>query len=99
MPWTLTVLVLSFGMIVGCYGNAAGYIAWKSVSSGEALAYSLEVDARYNLYVNSKEQNVEVESFGFYPQLLYYEDITEDADDWRNQQVKEYFELNSVVRK
>ena len=98
-PWTLTVLVLSFGMLVGCYGNAAGYIAWKSVSSGEALAYSLEADARYNLYINSEGQNVEVETFSFYPQLLYYEDITEDADDWRNQQIREYFELNSVVRK
>ena len=99
MPWTLTVLVLSFGMIVGCYGNAAGYIAWNSVSSGEALAYSLEADARYNLYINSEGQDVEVEAFSFYPQLLYYEDITEDAEDWRNQQVREYFELNSVVRK
>lgn len=99
LNWILTVFVLSFGMVAGCYQDSAGYLAWRSVASGEALAYSLEADARYNLYVNSKGQDVEVTSFRFYPQLLYYEDITEDADDWRNQQVREYYELNSVVRK
>lgn len=97
--WTMTVAVLCFGMIAGCYGNSAGFLAWKCVHSGEALAYSLEADARYNLYINSAGQDVEVSSFSFYPQLLYYEDITEDADDWRNQQVREYFGLHSVVRK
>ena len=94
-----TALILCFGMIAGCYRDCAGYIAWKSVSSGEALAYSLEADARYNLYIRSAGQDVEVSSFSFYPQLLYYDDITEDKEDWRNLQVEEYFELNSVVRR
>ena len=97
--WTLTVLVLCLGMFAGCYKNSAGYLAWHSVSSGEALAYSLEADARYNMYINSKGQEVEVTSFDFYPALLYYDDITEDPEDWRNQQVREYYELKSVVRK
>lgn len=97
--WNMTVLILLFGMIAGCYENSAGFLAWKCVHSGEALAYSLEADARYNLYVNLAGQDVEVTAFSFYPQLLYYEDITEDAEDWRNQQVREYFGLNSVVRK
>ena len=95
----LTVLILCFGMIVGCYRDCAGYIAWKSVSSGEALAYSLEADARYNLYIQSAGQDVEVPAFSFYPQLLHYDDITEDPEDWRNLQVEEYYELNSVVRR
>lgn len=97
--WILTVLVLCFGMITGCYENSAGYIAWESVNRGEALAYSLEADARYNVYINSEGQDVEVPAFTSYPQLLYYEDITEDALDWRNLQVEEYYRLNSVVRK
>ena len=63
------------------------------------MAYSLEADARYNLYIRSAGQDVEVSSFSFYPQLLYYDDITEDKEDWRNLQVEEYFELNSVVRR
>lgn len=96
---TLIVLVLCFGMILGCYENAAGYIAWKSINRGEALAYSLEADARYNVYINSEGQDVEVPAFTSYPQLLYYEDITEDSEDWRNLQVEEYYRLNSVVRK
>ena len=95
----LTVFLLCFGMIAGCYRDSAGYIAWKSMSSGEALAYSLEADARYNLYIQSAGQDVEVPAFSFYPQLLYYDDITEDPEDWRNLQVEEYFELNSVVKK
>lgn len=97
--WTLTVLLLCFGMIAGCYENAAGYIAWESVSTGEALAYSLEADARYNVYIHSEGQDVEVPAFTFYPQLLYYEDITEEPEDWRNLQVEEYYRLNSVIRK
>ena len=99
LNWILVTLVLTFGMIAGCGQKSAGYIAWDSVSSGETLAYSLEADARYNLYVNSVGQDVEVAPFSFYPQLIFYEDITEDTEDWRNQQVKEYYELNSVVRK
>lgn len=95
----LIALILCFGLIVGCYRDCAGYIAWKSVSSGEALAYSMEADARYNLYIGSAGQDVEVSAFSFYPQLLFYDDITEDKEDWRNLQVEEYFGLNSVVRK
>lgn len=95
----LTVLLLLFGMVIGCFEDSAGFIAWKSVHSGEALAYSLEADARYNRYLQSAGEDVEVPAFSFYPQLLYYDDITEDSEDWRNQQVVEYYELNSVVRK
>lgn len=97
--WILTVVLLTFGMLAGCWRSMAGTLAWNSLRSGEALAYSMEADARYNLYLNSKGQDVEVPSFSFYPQLLYYEDLTEDPDDWRNLQVEEYYGLNSVVRK
>lgn len=99
VQWSVTVAVLCFGMVVGCCDRAAGFIALSSIRSGEALAYSMEADARYNLYLESEGQDVEVAAFSFYPRLLYYEDITQDPSDWRNCQVEEYFGLKSVVRK
>lgn len=97
--WKVTVTVLLIGMIIGCSRDSAGFLAWKSVKSGEALAYSLEADARYNLYIQSAGKNVEVSSYSFYPSLIFYGDITEDPQYWANQQIKEYYGLESVIRK
>lgn len=97
--WVLTVIFVGCGAVIGCMKGTAGYSAWKSVSSGEAGLYSQEADARYNLYINSKGEDVEVAPFSVCPALLYFDDITEDAEDWRNGNVAEYYGLNSVVRK
>lgn len=97
--WTLTIILIGTGAVLGSFKSSAGYSAWQSVVSGEAGLYSQEADARYNLYINSGGKDVEVRSFSVYPQLLYFDDITEDAGDWRNENVTEYYGLSSVVRK
>lgn len=94
--WTLTIVLVGVGALIGCTKSSAGYSAWQSASSGEAGLYSQEADARYNLYINSKGEDVEVSPFSVYPQLLYFDDITEDAADWRNQNVTEYYGLKNV---
>lgn len=94
--WILTMALFFAGAFLGCTGSSAGMSAWKSVTSGEAALYSQEADARYNLYIRSQGKDVIVKPFSVCPQLLFFDDITEDITDWRNGNVTEYYGLNSV---
>lgn len=94
--WLLAAACIGIGAVLGCSETSAGVLAWKSASGGEAALYSQEADARYNLYINSRGQEVVVQPFSVSPQLLFFDDITEDPADWRNGNVAEYYGLKSV---
>lgn len=89
-------LVLAAGLYLACWEYAASHEAIRLLRSGEAAAYSAEADERYRILVNSAGEDVVLKPFEAVPYLLFYEDITEDADDWRNQWMAEYFGLRSV---
>lgn len=91
-----TALVLAVGMYLACWENAAAHEAARLLRSGEAAAYSAEADARYRILENSAGEDIVVKPFESMPYLLCYEDITGDADDWRNQWMAAYFGVRSV---
>ena len=47
--------------------------------------------------MNSAGEDVSVSAYTTQPKLLYFDDITSDAADWRNTSVRDYYGLNSVV--
>lgn len=95
--WIVTNLVLVLGLWIGCSESSASYQAFILLKTGEAARYSEEANERYELLYEAKGRDVKVKAYTVQPHLLYLDDITEDAEDWRNQYVKEYFELNSIV--
>lgn len=99
VSWILFSLLLIFGGFLGNRKDTNGYLAYQSVSSGEAGLYSQQADARYNYLLTCEGQDVELERYDVYPYLLYVEDVSGDPDYFINQMVKNYFKLNSVILK
>lgn len=67
-----------------------------SLVNGEAARYSEALAERESLYHDPSKQEVVVEPLRDKPLLLYPNDITEDAADWRNQAVARYYQKKSV---
>lgn len=95
--WIAVNLVLAAGLCIGCGDSAASYQASVLLNTGEAAQYSREANERYDILYAAKGQDVKVKAYTVQPWMLYLDDITEDAGDWRNQYVEKYFELESVV--
>ena len=99
VSWILFSLLLIFGGFLGNRQDTNGYLAYHSVSSGEAGLYSQQAEARYNYLLNCKGQDVAVDRYDVYPYLLYVEEVTGDPEYFTNQMVRSYFELDSIVLK
>ena len=70
--------------------------AVKSLISGEAAAYGEETRARTNKLQNYHYTSVQLELFKTKPYLLYYSDIGIDADDWKNNSMERYYQIEKI---
>lgn len=95
----VTALLLTVGLFVASGESLMGYQAYLTLKGEEAVQYSAQADARYELLSEAGGEDVTVPAFSSIPWLFYQEDITEDADDWRNQWMAAYFNVNSIVCK
>lgn len=95
----LAGLILAIGLWLGCYGTSTAYKANVEIATGEAKAYSDQAAERYETYLESAGKDVRVEGFWSKPELLYFDDITLDENDWRNISLRDYYELKSVALK
>ena len=96
------ILLFFFGYRgITLYGtNSATYQAFSLLVNGQAKIYSDECYERYEAYIYAeKKESLEVKAFTFYPSILFFDDITENVDDWRNTGVASYYGLKSVVKK
>lgn len=95
----LLALVLLMGCSVFLAENKVGtfttYASVYYVKTNEAPMFYAEYMERKAI-LESEEQDVVLKSFVNRPWLLYVDDITEDASDWRNTSVKEWYHKNSV---
>ena len=74
-----------------------GTFAGHSLISGQAQIYREENEQRLKL-LKSDEQNVVLPSFSNPPELLIFEDITENPEGWLNRAMAEYYGKESVRR-
>lgn len=89
--------IISVGAVcVGLY-SAVSAKAISSIISGEAQLYAQESRQRYELYMQSAGKDVLVTPYSVKPELLFFDDITEDPEDWRNQSLTQYYDLASVA--
>lgn len=95
------ILFLLFGMAITIVPNPHYYTfssAMTDLLNGSAKAYGEALEERAVLY-NSGEKNIVVEPLPAQPVLLYFSDITSDAQDWQNRGLCRYYGLDSVVVK
>ena len=90
-------LVLSVVAICAGLYSAVSAKAVRSITNGEAELYAQESLERYEIYMQSAGKDVRVDSYSVKPELLYFDDITEDPGDWRNQSLAQYYDVASVA--
>ena len=97
--WTA---VLAAALAVSCVlaagaGELTTAEAVRELSDGSAAAYDAQMDARRVLYEDVEVRDVVLSPITARPRLLYWSDAVEDADNWVNTAISNYFLKDSVV--
>lgn len=80
-------------------GNPDFYTGTSAVSElldGSAAQYGRENEERLRILKNPGEQDAVLPRYTVQPNLLYFEDVSEDPGDWINQKMSEYYGKNSI---
>ena len=80
-------------------GNPDFYTGTSAVSElldGSAAQYGRENEERLRILKNPREQDAVLPRYTVQPNLLYFEDVSEDPGDWINQKMSEYYGKNSI---
>lgn len=90
-------IVVIFGTNTSKYRNRSLFVRAKNeIVSETAKAYANELDEREQLLLKSKGEDIRVNPLYTISDILYFDDITNDRNDWRNLDVATYFELKSI---
>ena len=92
----LFFLVLSLLAVKGNPDFYTGTSAVSELLDDSAAQYGRENEARLRILKNPREQDVVLPRYTVQPNLLYFEDVSEDPGDWINQKMSEYYGKNSI---
>ncbi len=92
----LFFIVFSLLVIKGNPDFYTGTSAVSELLDGSAAQYGRENEERLRILKNPREQDVVLPRYTVQPNLLYFEDVSEDPDDWINQKMSEYYGKNSI---
>lgn len=83
-----------------CAGNSQSYgsslEAAKELLNGSAAQYHAEIQKRYELYEDPEVEVVVVEPLSVKPEAIFFDDITDDPENWKNISTAKYFDKKSV---
>lgn len=88
-------ILSAFAMLRGTGFAAVG--ALSTLRSGEAQEYHACAQQRFALLHDETIADAVLEPFSVTPYLLYFDDITADPSDWRNEDMSTFYGKNSVV--
>lgn len=71
--------------------------AAKEIVSGQAAQYHKEAMERKELYMDENLVNIEVKPYSVTPRLLFFDDITDDENNWKNRGISEYYGKESII--
>lgn len=97
MKWVYCTIVLVIGLLISRWDSTWGAEAVAEMKLGEPQLYSQQAHERNELLLNSGGHDVIVKEYSVRPETLFFDDITEDADDWRNASVRMFYGLNSII--
>ena len=98
--YILTIMII-WGMlsILACKIDPKTYIsseAFALILSGKAMQYKKENIIRIEELKNKEKQDIILSRFSDPPELLLFQDISADPNEWINYVVATYYEKNSV---
>lgn len=96
IPYLAFCTILLLLGFIGTRSNLNAYRACKSLFFGEAQQYSREIEMRLDMVKGNKAEQMEVPALTVFPSLLYFDDITEDEFNWKNDSYAQYYGLKSI---
>lgn len=94
-------ILLAGTFLVDTVREGENYISSEAVIcliSGQAKSYRQENQVRLDMLYNSDEENIVFDGFSNPPELLHFQDVTFDEEDWINKAVARYYRKTSVKR-
>lgn len=70
--------------------------ACHSLLTGEAAAYGREGEQRTLTLRKDEGDSISLERFATHPYLLFFSDIEESPDDWKNRAMAKYYQKNNI---
>jgi hypothetical protein len=104
-PLAYNILFFSFVMYGLCHLTtleiklSTGIRAFTSIVSGEAAEFDTQMDAREVLYNDDSINEVYISPLTVFPELIYFDDITYDKDDYSNYKISEYYNKEFIIMK
>lgn len=94
-------VVLTLLMLVWlCAGEPRSYSssleAAKELLNGSAAQYHAEIKMRYELYENPDLEEIVVEPLSVKPEVIFFDDITDDPENFKNAGIAKYFNKKSI---
>lgn len=100
LRFCLLIAMAYIAMAGKCSNNySTGVAATQEILIGEAKAYDYQYEQRIQLYENPTVKAVEVEPFTVKPELLFFDDLREDANSWINGSMAKYYHKDSIALK
>lgn len=97
------MLAILFSIIFGfhifandVYKQATSIRAATSILSGESWQYKYEMQERYQL-LNDDSNEVILKPLTVKPELIFFDDITTNNDDWRNIAMRRWFQKDVII--
>lgn len=91
---------LMFGTLLTVIPNPRYFTTTAAVCDymdGSARAYGEALRERAALYLNNQGERIGVEPLREQPELLFFSDITDDEEDWKNRGVARFYDLEAVA--
>jgi len=93
------ILLLLISFFSYSYKNISIYYVSKNILNGDAAKYNTEYNERIKKITNSNDSNILVNEFSVKPKGLFFRDITNDENNWMNQSLSKYFDIESISLK
>lgn len=87
-------------ILIGIFGKRTTTTSVESVIellAGIPQTYSAEMDERLELYLNDENKEIYVKPLTMKPKILFFDDITNDKEDWKNISIAEYYNKKFIV--
>lgn len=96
------VAVTAALLAVSCFAmrdmlNFTSIQALNALRTGQAQQYHAEFEARVEILEDTAQPDAVLQPYSVRPRVLYFDDATSDAADWRNGAIAYYYGKHSVI--
>lgn len=96
------VAVTAALLAVSCFAmrdmlNFTSIQALNAVRTGQAQQYHAEFEARVEILEDTAQPDAVLQPYSVRPRVLYFDDATPDAANWRNEAMADYYGKHSVI--